>query len=293
MKKYIALIMPLLLILCFSACDLSKTNNDITKEEEPTVNQQEEQNIQQDNKQDVESNNPQDDQQNTESNKQQVDQQNTENEQNSPVVNSDYDPCVEYNIPIPVETHTYDNGDKLILVNKQHAITEDFYPTDMVAVDGSLSTNQGLYFKREAYAAYLKMLGDAKEEGINFLICSTYRSYDTQYSIYHSYIKNYGLEYTNSISAYPGRSEHHTGWAVDITSKAMGYGLDKNFINLPEGQWINDHCHEYGFIVRYLEDKTHITGYSYEPWHLRYVGVDVATEIMSKGITLEEYLGVA
>ena len=208
-------------------------------------------------------------------------------------VDSNYNPCLDYGLPIPTKTHTYDNGDKLILVNKQYAITSDFYPTDLVAVDGSLSTNQGIYFKREAYDAYLKMLADANAQGINFLICSTYRSYSLQESIYFNHVYNYGVEYTNTVSAYPGRSEHHTGWAVDVTSKSMGYDLLESFINYPEGQWINAHCHEYGFIIRYPKDKTHITGYSYEPWHLRYVGVDVATDIMTRGITLEEYLGVA
>ena len=203
-----------------------------------------------------------------------------------------YDPCLDYGLPIPTNTHTYDDGSKLILVNKQYAVTSDFYPSDMVAVDGSLSTNQGLYFKREAYDAYLKMLADANNQGINFLICSTYRSYWTQESIYFSHIYSYGTEYTNTVSAYPGRSEHHTGWAVDVTSKNMGYDLLESFIDYPEGQWINSHCHEYGFIIRYPKDKTDITGYSYKPWHLRYVGIDVATEIMSRGITLEEYLGV-
>lgn len=220
---------------------------------------------------------------------------NTTEEEDEPealVVDSPYDECVEYGLPIPTKTHSFDDGDKLILVNKQYAITPDFYPVDMVAVDGSLSTNQGLYFKRDAYDAYITMLDAANKEGIDFLICSTYRSYDTQYSIYHYHIDNYGLDYTNTVSAYPGRSEHHTGWAVDITSAAMGYDLLESFIDLPEGKWINEHCHEYGFIIRYPKDKTHITGYSYEPWHLRYVGVDAATEIMTKGLTLEEYLGV-
>ena len=195
-------------------------------------------------------------------------------------------------IPTPVRTLSSDNGDRLILANKQYALSSTFVPTDLVAVDGSLSTNQGIYFKREAYDAYLNMLNDAKAQGIDFCICSTYRSYNTQSAIYNNYVANYGLEYANKISAYPGRSEHQTGWAVDITSKSMNYGLSQNFINYPEGQWINANCAEYGFIIRYLQGKEDITGYMYEPWHLRYVGVDVAKEIMSKGITLEEYLGV-
>lgn len=198
----------------------------------------------------------------------------------------------DYGVPKPVKTISSDDGSNLIIVNKLHAVTPDFVPTDLVAVDGSLSTNQGLYFKRDAYDAYLKMLKDANAQGINFLICSTYRSYSLQESIYFSHVNAYGAEYTNTVSAFPGRSEHHTGWAVDVTSPSMGYDLLESFINYPEGQWINAHCHEYGFIIRYPKDKTHITGYAYEPWHLRYVGVDVATEIMSKGLTLEEYLGV-
>ena len=121
------------------------------------------------------------------------------------------------------------------------------------------------------------MLADAKSQGIEFCICSTYRSYYTQEAIYNGYVSRNGAEYANTISAYPGRSEHHTGWAVDITSASMGYDLN--------------HCSEYGFIIRYPKDKTNITGYSYEPWHLRYVGVDVAKEITAKGLTLEEYLG--
>ncbi|MFR9192813.1 MAG: D-alanyl-D-alanine carboxypeptidase family protein [Anaerovoracaceae bacterium] len=196
-------------------------------------------------------------------------------------------------LPDPIDVRSSDDGGLLVLVNKLHTVSADYYPTDMVAVDGSLSTNQGLYFKREAYDAYLKMLSAAKADGINFLICSAYRSYDTQKSLYDSSLSAYGADFTYTRTAYPGRSEHHTGWAVDITSASMGYGLSQDFINYPEGQWINEHCSEYGFIIRYPEGKTHITGYDYEPWHLRYVGIDTAKEITGSGLTLEEYLGEA
>ena len=194
-------------------------------------------------------------------------------------------------LPDVIDTLEKDDGSKLVLVNKLHAVSENYEPIDMVPVDGSLSTNQGLYFKREAYEAYLKMLKDAEKDGIKFIICSTYRSYSTQKSIYNGYVSRNGADYANTVSAYPGRSEHHTGWAVDVTSSSMDYGLKQNFIEYPEGIWINNHCSEYGFIIRYPKNKTDITGYSYEPWHLRYVGVDVAKEITEKGITLEEYLG--
>lgn len=196
-------------------------------------------------------------------------------------------------IPDIVSTLDSDDGNLLVLVNKLYTVSKNYYPTDMVAVDGSLSTNQGLYFKREAYEAYLDMLAAAQSEGLTFKICSAYRSYELQTSLYNNSLAQNGAAFTNTRSAYPGRSEHHTGWAVDITSKSMGYGLSQNFINYPEGLWINNHCSEYGFIIRYPKGKTNITGYDYEPWHLRYVGVEAAKEITSRGITLEEYLGKA
>lgn len=203
------------------------------------------------------------------------------------------DPCVYYNIPVPVFTHTYDDGSNLILVNKQYAVTPDFYPYDMVIMDKPIATYDGIALKRDAYYAYMDMLADANAAGLDFKVCSGYRSYSTQEYLYFGYIDEIGLEATNLVSAYPGRSEHHTGWAIDITSESMDWQLLESFIDYPEGRWINDHCHEYGFIIRYPANKTHITGYSYEPWHLRYVGVDVATQIMAQGITLEEYLGIA
>lgn len=194
-------------------------------------------------------------------------------------------------IPEIITTRTYDDGNNLVLVNKYHTVSQDYCPSDMVAVDGSLSTNQGLHLKEDAYNAYLKMLSDAQSQGLDFLICSAYRSYDLQKSLYNNSLVQNGEKFTNTRSAYPGRSEHHTGLAIDITSQSMGYGLSQNFINYPEGLWLNNNCSKYGFIIRYPKDKTHITGYDYEPWHLRYVGSNTAKEITAKGITLEEYLG--
>ena len=137
------------------------------------------------------------------------------------------------------------------------------------------------------------MLEDAQKEGHDFYICSAYRSIEKQKELYETSLKKNGKKYTEKMTAYPGTSEHHTGYAVDVTSKSMGWGLKQNFTDYADGQWITDHCSEYGFIIRYPEGKTDITGYSYEPWHLRYVGKTAAKEITEKGITLEEYLGEA
>lgn len=194
--------------------------------------------------------------------------------------------------PASTDVRTADDGNLMVLVNKQYAVSRDYYPTDMVDIDGSLSTNQNLKVKREAYDAYLSMLADAKKEGLNFAICSAYRSYALQESLYNNSLAANGKEYTEKMFAYPGQSEHHTGYAIDVTSASMNWGLSQNYTDYPDGAWITKHCSEYGFIIRYPKGKEDITGYMYEPWHIRYVGVDAAKEITEQGITLEEYLGV-
>lgn len=195
--------------------------------------------------------------------------------------------------PENTDVRTTDDGSVMVLVNKTYGVSEDYEPTDMVDVDGSLSTNQGLAVKREAYEAYLAMLKDARKEGLNFSICSAYRSYEVQKSIYEQSLETNGEEYTKTMFAYPGQSEHHTGYAIDVTSASMNWGLSQDFTDYPDGAWITEHCSQYGFIIRYPKGKEDITGYVYEPWHIRYVGIDAAREITEKGITFEEYLGVA
>lgn len=191
------------------------------------------------------------------------------------------------------EVRTTDDGNLLVIINKEFTVSKDYYPTDMVDIDGSLSTNQNLKVKKEAYDAYLSMLHDAQAEGLNFSICSAYRSYELQESLYNNSLTANGKEYTEKMFAYPGKSEHHTGYAIDITSPSMNWGLSQDFTDYPDGAWITAHCSEYGFIIRYPKGKEDITGYVYEPWHIRYVGIDVAKYITEQGITFEEYLGVA
>ena len=198
----------------------------------------------------------------------------------------------DYGVPI-VSTLTSDDGNPLVLGNKEYTVSRDYYPTDMVDIDGSLSTNQNLKVKREAYDAYLAMLKDAKAEGLNFCICSAYRGFAVQESLYYNSLSSNGKEYTDKMFAYPGRSEHHTGYAIDVTSASMNWGLSQDYASYPDGAWIAEHCDEYGFIIRYPKGDEEITGYMYEPWHIRYVGVEIAKEITEAGITLEEYLGVA
>ena len=144
-----------------------------------------------------------------------------------------------------------------------------------------------------------KMLKDAKKAGVNPVICSSYRTVEYQEKLYNEYMGNAvkrGLNYwealksTKDSTAYPGRSEHNLGLAVDIVSSSYA-GLDNKQEETPEAKWLAENCYKYGFILRYPNGKTEVTGIIYEPWHYRYVGVEDAKKIVESGLTLEEYLG--
>lgn len=135
---------------------------------------------------------------------------------------------------------------------------------------------------------YNKMVSDAKKEDLNIYIISAYRSYNTQKVIYENYASKDGYIKADTYSARAGHSEHQTGLAADVNS------LSINFINTKEGLWLKNNCYKYGFIIRYVEGKDNITGYMYEPWHIRYVGIDLATKLYNNGdwLTIEEYFGI-
>ena len=177
-------------------------------------------------------------------------------------------------IPLTVRELTVQNGctyvDGILIANKQISLPEDYDP-------GMLPETEEAFKQLQAAAA---------EEGLNIYQGSGYRNYQYQITVYNSLVKTYGEEYANKISAKPGHSEHQTGYTVDCNS------INASFIDTPEGQWLDQHCHEYGFIIRYPKGKEAITGYEYECWHIRYVGVEMATEIYEQGLTLEEYLDV-
>lgn len=130
------------------------------------------------------------------------------------------------------------------------------------------------------------MQADAKALGLNIPLVSGYRSYETQENLYNKYVKKDGEKKANTYSAKPGESEHQTGLAFDIGS------VDRSFANTIEAKWLAENAYLYGFIVRYPKGKTDITGYIYEPWHVRYLGEKKAKDVYLSGLTLEEYLGV-
>ncbi len=183
-----------------------------------------------------------------------------------------------------------DDGDLLVLVNKYYTVSKGYRPADMVKIPAKYGTYGNMSLKSQAFKAYKKMLKVARKVDLDFSICSAYRSYSTQRSLFNFYIHTRGYRTAFMLSAYPGRSEHHTGLAIDIITGSNGWSLDTSFAETKEGKWVTENCAKYGFIIRYPEGKEHITGYQYEPWHLRYVGKKTAKKIMEEGITLEEYL---
>lgn len=129
---------------------------------------------------------------------------------------------------------------------------------------------------------------DAKNDGFDLKVISGFRSYSSQKSTYNGWVNKYGQAKADTLSARPGHSEHQTGLAADINSLNQSWG------NTDEGKWLNNNCYKYGFIIRYPYGKDNITGYIYEPWHIRYVGKDLAEKLYNDGnwITLEEYFGI-
>ena len=164
---------------------------------------------------------------------------------------------------------TYVDG--VLVVNKTYSLPASYGP-------GGLTP--------ECDAAYDRMKAAAASEGLSLYISSGFRSYDTQDVIYNRYVANDGKANADRYSARPGHSEHQTGLAIDLN------GVSDSFGNTAEGKWVAAHAHEYGFILRYPKGKEAQTGYMYEPWHIRYVGVKAATAIFESGLCLEEYYGI-
>jgi D-alanyl-D-alanine carboxypeptidase len=180
----------------------------------------------------------------------------------------------------------------LILVNKEHAIDRDYKPSDLVKIryfasDRSEATR---YMRAEAAEAFHRLVEKAAEEGIELKMTTAYRSYAFQKILFDSYVEKEGEEAANTYSARPGQSEHQTGLAVDVSSPSVGYQLTGEYSDTKEGKWLAEHAHKFGFIIRFPKGKEDITGYQYEPWHIRYVGLAAAREIRERNLTLEEFL---
>lgn len=178
-----------------------------------------------------------------------------------------------------------------VLVNKNYWLPKEYIPFDLIKpkVKFLADTNfEAMLLRKEAAKALEKLFKKAKKEKLNLYAVSGYRSFERQREIFKNNLKKDG-EAANLYSARPGQSEHQTGLAVDVACKEEGDILSEEFENTKEYKWLSENVHKYGFIIRYQRGKEEITGYSFEPWHLRYVGIKKAEELYLKQVSLEEY----
>ncbi|MBR2912930.1 MAG: D-alanyl-D-alanine carboxypeptidase family protein [Oscillospiraceae bacterium] len=176
---------------------------------------------------------------------------------------------------VPTETKppaangpTYIGG--ILIANKTYPLPKDYNP----GLDPTCKSQ------------FEKLRKAAAAEGLNIYLSSGFRSYEYQTKVYNSFLNAYGQAKTDTLSARPGHSEHQTGLAIDVNT------VNDSFAATKEAAWLAAHAHEFGFIIRYPKGKEHITGYKYEPWHIRYLGEDTAAKVYNSGLTLEEYLGI-
>lgn len=186
-----------------------------------------------------------------------------------------------------------DPNDILVLVNKQYRLPADYEPSDLVIPNVRFPFEEDLerkYMREVAAIALEELFAESEKTGLNLFATSGYRSFSRQQQIFPNNVNKVGFTEANVYSAFPGESEHQTGLAMDVTSHEVNFRLTESFGTTDEGIWIRENAHKFGYIIRYPEGKEHITGYTYEPWHLRYVGKEAAKEIFEHDLTLEEYL---
>jgi len=234
----------------------------------------------------------------------------------------------EYKTDVSASINFFTTGlasEYLVLANKTYALGEDYAPANLVTLTCPTYNGKTVYLESRTAQALYAMLAEMKADGVtDIAVTSGYRSYTYQQQLYRDYLNKekskitpeayayFGADYikTNytdkgldrlseedavrvvlSYSAVPGASEHQSGLCIDfVTSDA---GLDRSFENTEAFDWLSQNAYRFGFILRYPESKTGVTGFSYEPWHFRFVGREAATEMVMRGMTLEEFLGAA
>jgi len=182
-----------------------------------------------------------------------------------------------------------------VVVNKHRALSPASYvPADLVQPRVRLAVSgEAALLNSTTAAAAEKMFAAAAADGATLTLASGYRSFATQTSTYGSYVSSQGQAEADTVSARPGYSEHQTGWSFDIGDGGGACGFEPCFAEQPAAVWARDNAHRFGFVVRYPWMFHAITGYYYEPWHLRFIGPEAATDMKSRGIaTLEEYFGL-
>lgn len=173
------------------------------------------------------------------------------------------------------------------LINKEYGISRGYEPSDLREFNAL--SNKTIMLRDEAADNAERLFEDAASEGIYLMAAAGFRTYEYQEQLYNNEVANSGKAYADKYVAKPGHSEHHTGLVIDLM-RASDVSLTEDFDKTAEFRWLQENMSDYGFILRYPKGKESITGYNYEPWHIRYVGVEAAKEIEKSGLTLEEYL---
>lgn len=181
------------------------------------------------------------------------------------------------------------------IVNRERPLPSGYVPPDLTVPSVRLrlgAQEEQMQLSGQATPALEAMFSAAQADGVELVFGSGYRSESLQRQFYESYVARDGQAEADRYSARPGTSEHQTGLAVDVTSPSGQCHLLECFEDTPQGQWVAENAHRFGFIIRYLEGKESVTGFMYEPWHLRYVGEELATELYNSGQTMEEFFGI-
>lgn len=190
----------------------------------------------------------------------------------------------------PVSQASQDPNSVHVLVNKQQPLDPlDYAPEDLREVDAPREFSEAP-LRAEAAGAYEELYAAAAEEGIDLWVTTAYREFDFQQALYEQRFFEDGATAADRVSARPGYSEHQTGLAVDVADlEDRECYLRACFGESEQGRWLSERSAEFGFVIRYPEDAEEITGFQYEPWHLRYVGEETARDVAQRGVTLEEY----
>ncbi len=182
-----------------------------------------------------------------------------------------------------------------VLVNRVYLLPSTYIPANLVDPNVKFSftyISDKRKMRKVAATALEKLFEAGEKEGVILYGVSGYRSYERQKQIYDKNIATRGQAATDAVSAKPGSSEHQTGLTIDVSARSVNFRLDQSFGDTREGKWLAKNAHLYGYIIRYPYGKSKITGYSYEPWHIRFVGKTVATYLYENELTMEEYYGV-
>lgn len=194
--------------------------------------------------------------------------------------------------PIEAMRHDYNQPDSLwAMANKERALPMDYVPAGLAAPNLPLRSGSGsqeMWVRGDVAAPLEAMFAAAAKDGHNLMVGSAYRSSITQTYLFNGYVASAGLAQASMYSARPGHSEHQLGLSVDISSLSQNCYLQECFTSTIDGQWLANNAYKYGFALRYMKGKEAITGYNFEPWHYRYVGVQLATALHQSGLALEE-----